>query len=430
MIEGEKSSNDEEYRIVDETNTDIDDTIGYRQTGNSDEALTEIVKKKYSGNLIPWTPISHKYWYESTLIGISQTSAFDNTANRISSILTRRRTSSQYADESIDGGNTFRDCYVNANWYYASFGYLCRANGERHVFGNQTGGVGNCIGIFSSAWTLLAAVARPAETDGTLVTNMMGFNWDEAATGTIIIAHYNIDTCQNSSLWRSTDGGRTYTKCLSKRAKGNVSPEIRHWHDIQCDPYTGYWWAASGDSDAESMIVISADDGATWIEAYHGGNARVINFVFTATKVYWGTEDNAQRAGNFCIYTKPAGAPVPITDADLTAIEYPNIIANTALSPYGILIYGRMENTVVKGDKNNIYVGIYDFYTQKIHYVLKMPVTTGGTRGFGFYNPIYPIAGKYLVNICNSHNFPVVSTLYDVTKTPGIFELQLKRNIP
>src|SRR5690606_2525577 len=53
--------------------------------------------------------------------------------------------------------------------------------------------------------------------------------------GTIMYAEYGTTAGQEYRIWKSTDDGQTWSICVD-------GTQVRHWHSVQVDPYTGYFW--------------------------------------------------------------------------------------------------------------------------------------------------------------------------------------------
>ncbi len=82
--------------------------------------------------------------------------------------------------------------------------------------------------------------------------------YQDSKSGTIIFGEYPSTPSSDDEirLLRSTDDGKTWTKTFSRTGK-----DIRHWHSVQVDPYTGKWIATSGDFDHQVEWWKSIDDG-------------------------------------------------------------------------------------------------------------------------------------------------------------------------
>lgn len=76
--------------------------------------------------------------------------------------------------------------------------------------------------------------------------------------------------------------------------KYNLYPCARHIHVLTVDPFTGWIFVGTGDTDLESAIYISKDQGQTF-EALGGGSQvwRTLSFIFTPTHILWNTDSDA-----------------------------------------------------------------------------------------------------------------------------------------
>lgn len=377
---------------------------------------------KYSATLTPWVPASgvpswvdpsstppnrygnangRKYFYELALMGLSEQSGYTPDAMNDATIFMRKKASvgGAYAYDSVDGGATLSGCYVGSEWYYLK-GYFVKADGERLCFGTENSVPK--IGIFSPSWEKKLTIDRPVESDGTLVDNMLTHTSIGEANGTIMLAHYNPDSATRTSVWRSKDNGRTWESCLELKAHGSPEREIRHLHGVQADPYTpGCWLAHGGDLDTQNSWYVTTDDGDTWTKVLTGIYARAIHVFFTKERIYWGTDD-ATRSGSFCIYTKTSNPLTVINEADIKVFPFPNVIAGIAACPWGFILLGHVESTMIEGDKNNVYIGVYDWYDDQIHIAAKFPNHHDPAVGYGGFlwdNSKYPVNGKYFCTL-------------------------------
>ncbi|ACB85189.1 WD40/YVTN/BNR-like repeat-containing protein [Natranaerobius thermophilus] len=114
-------------------------------------------------------------------------------------------------------------------------------------------------------------------------------------TGTIIFGEYPSFTGPDGeiSLYKSTDDGRNWEQVLTR-----TGDDIRHWHSVQVDPYSGNWIATTGDLDNEIEWWESTDDGDTW-EAILGADSpnegnqdyRTLGLLFSQDQYIWGSDN-------------------------------------------------------------------------------------------------------------------------------------------
>lgn len=74
----------------------------------------------------------------------------------------------------------------------------------------------------------------------------------------------------------------------------NLTPCARHIHVLTVDPYTGWIFVGTGDTDNESAIYVSKDQGISLHKV--GGGAQVwrtLSFIFTKDYIYWNTDSDA-----------------------------------------------------------------------------------------------------------------------------------------
>lgn len=74
-------------------------------------------------------------------------------------------------------------------------------------------------------------------------------------------------------------------------------PCARHIHVIMKDPFTGDLYVGTGDSDIESGIYCSKDNGKTFVLLFGGKqDYRALSFIFTKNAVFWNTDTHESQA--------------------------------------------------------------------------------------------------------------------------------------
>ena len=104
--------------------------------------------------------------------------------------------------------------------------------------------------------------------DGTIRNTFLGYLGNKPASqgicqtpdGSVFFGEYtiNLQHKNDTHLYRSTDGGKTFRKILT------FPKTVRHIHFVKYDPYEKCIWLGTGDADEESMLMKSSDNGDTW----------------------------------------------------------------------------------------------------------------------------------------------------------------------
>lgn len=123
----------------------------------------------------------------------------------------------------------------------------------------QTGGGLKTL-LVDPGWQLIAQCQTgPFAWHGT-------FSIDQSPSGVVMYGEYTSKALE-VVVWRSVDGGRSWTQSLVKGGLLAERPDIRHWHTCVADPYqSGRWLVSSGDEAPHNRIWTSEDDGLSWVE--------------------------------------------------------------------------------------------------------------------------------------------------------------------
>lgn len=89
-------------------------------------------------------------------------------------------------------------------------------------------------------------------------------------------------------VYKSTDEGATWT--VAKDFAGAV----RHVHSVNWDSRENKWWVTTGDSDLQVKVLTSVDDGAAFTEIALTGTTkqdyRTLGYVFTDKNLIWASD--------------------------------------------------------------------------------------------------------------------------------------------
>ena len=143
------------------------------------------------------------------------------------------------------------------------------------------------------------------------VINNMNYDWRggegiqyDRDTGIIMYAEnpQQPDDTDEIRIMKSTDDGQTFEPVLTK-----TGADIRHFHSIQIDPFTGNWLATTGDNDGEIEWWLSEDDGDTWnnLEVPSIQDFRTLGVIFTDKHYLWVSDNPLRKQGMNYIMKAP-----------------------------------------------------------------------------------------------------------------------------
>lgn len=246
-----------------------------------------------------------------------------------------------------------------------------------------------------------------------------------------IFAEYGSGNDVEMYVWRTNDRGKTWKKMFTQGSRGG-NGEIKHFHCIQYDPYRKELWLASGDTDAEAKIWISADDGLTWTLKYSGSQkTRTLGFVFEKDAIYYGMDSpQPEEPSHLYRINRNKVSGVALDDIQSVGISKNGwAIYNLTkmIIPSGILIFSVYERANDSIPNNQYCIEFYDYSKKKIITVGTFDISkeTGGYVGV-MYAPRYQdmISGKVFFNsimnlfgICSELPKSVYSSIYSLTLT-------------
>lgn len=191
--------------------------------------------------------------------------------------------------------------------------------------------------------------------------------------GAMYFCEYTRPRHTEGNLWKVSSPYTSTSNWTIK--KTYTTSEIEHWHHITRDPYTQIMYASTGDTDTESKILYSSDNGDTWTVLREGDQkiCRQLNFIFLKDKIYWATDAVSSSADRvFCRSTRDSNGLLKISDNDVEILHqfnYPGFATYHICyirKPEGILLLERSDV------HHNQYLGTYYFWniqTDKMKYI-------------------------------------------------------------
>jgi hypothetical protein len=155
--------------------------------------------------------------------------------------------------------------FTSANVWPLSNGHLVATVG-RWLFASRDRG---------GSWSMVHELPASSGPMGVLPTSVCEHD------GRVYLAEYPL-TGESARILVSDDGGFTWSTFLS-------TADVRHFHGVFADPYTGKLWATTGDSDDESAI--GRIDGGEFRPVGSGSQRwRCVGLVFTEEYLLWGMD--------------------------------------------------------------------------------------------------------------------------------------------
>lgn len=172
-------------------------------------------------------------------------------------------------------------------------------------------------GFYTDSGTLLAitdkrSLLRSTDDGQTFELIDTGTSWramegvaQNPRTGTILYGEnpQYAERDEQIRIRRSVDDGRSWDDVLIR-----TGADVRHFHSVDYDVFTGHWYATTGDLDEQIEWWVSKDDGLTW-KAIVGADSgvkgdqtyRTLGLMFTDSKIIWPTDNSLDFSLNYVV---------------------------------------------------------------------------------------------------------------------------------
>jgi hypothetical protein len=198
--------------------------------------------------------------------------------------------------------------------------------------------------------------------------------WDENDNDTELYIWKVTSPYDTKECWK-----RVHTMYFRHYNSGKGSrpdKEIGHFHTCQFDHYSGAWLASTGDIGWQCRILMSKDNGVTWVDQNLGGGqyVRLCGFVFTKDAVWYQTDSTLSDHALYRALRDANGYP------DFTTLEKVCQLSSnteagysTALlrDPYGLLFIDRVEAMSENEVPETMEMSFYSFEDNTLYCVGK-----------------------------------------------------------
>ena len=284
---------------------------------------------------------------------------------------------SKMGDLNIDAPNNVWYTQIFVEPFQETF-YLLKTNNGHSETNNDVVSFSFANGMFTQLGSLNIGKNRWLSSDHSIDAKASR----DFTKRIVMFAEYGTNLTQPTfSIWKTTDRGITWQNVLQFTGDGATgvpgSGEIRHFHSVQVDSYTGDWWAAAGDANPQCKIFRSTDEGATWNVMWEGSQReRTCGFVFERDYIYYGMDSTSKDVNGTKI--------VRVNKSDMSRVDVGTVDMGYAVYtltktsyPEGFLVWACYENSTASVRSDRVVVQFYDYLTGKLY-----PVAYFNTKGF------------------------------------------------
>ena len=146
------------------------------------------------------------------------------------------------------------------------------------------------------------------------------------------------------NLYKSSDNGEKWVVIYTLN-------DVRHIHCVQYDPFDKLIWVSTGDKNEESKILVSNDEGISWVTIGSGDQKfRNVSFLFTENHVYWGSDAPAKQ--NYIYrYRRKDGEIKPLAKVG-GPVYYSAILKKEGIKLFATTAEGSSEKKSNKGNRS------------------------------------------------------------------------------
>lgn len=205
----------------------------------------------------------------------------------------------------------------------------------------------------------------------------------------IMLTEYTRPSVATANTWKANyplDDAENWKTVQSFTLSPEVNPtdNMKHIHNVDRDPFTGYVYTSTGDANAGAAIYISKDQGETFQTVLSGSEkyARVLNWVFTKDYIYWATDSTGGNHWFFRATRNSAGEMDAALIEDV--LQFPGDSAPTYATIYlpkidALLFLGRHDASRV-----SVPIDLWDIKNSRFVRVGTLPSTANAPAPLGF----------------------------------------------
>lgn len=199
--------------------------------------------------------------------------------------------------------------------------------------------------------------------------------WCVLPNNDIIMCEYTRPHVKTCNVWHvdgtDTTDPNNWTAVWSHDIITSEDPSVsgvKHCHYVAYDFYTDICYFGTGDSDDGSYVYYSTDHGATWTLAWGPSRTlcRSLNLIFTADKVYWGSDSWESQYHKFFIAERDENGIVDganCTQIDLGQVHTQSCYGCVYLPSVGLIV---MMDRNDQASSTQLTVQAYDLTTNQI----------------------------------------------------------------
>lgn len=205
----------------------------------------------------------------------------------------------------------------------------------------------------------------------------------------IMLTEYTRPSVASANTWKATypiTDANNWVNVQHFEIGPEIDPPvgIKHIHNVDRDPFTGFVYTSTGDVDHAAAIFVSTDKGSTFSTLLDGSEkyCRVLNWVFTKDWVYWATDSVGTKHWLFKAPRNESG----IIDADniIDVMQFPLDSAATYATIYMPKIHALVFLARSDQPTNALQMEIWDLKNEQLVRLDTLPPINNVEARIGF----------------------------------------------
>lgn len=248
------------------------------------------------------------------------------------------------------------------------------------------------------------------------------FEYDYTDNSFYIAEYVRASMSDVMNIWKVTapyDTDASWNIVLTvNRSNPGSEINLKHFHAVEIDTYSGYVYAWTGDDDNYCYLYQSTDHGANWTLIKQGPekHLRVLNMLFLEDAIYWGTDGGKEDRHYFMKALRNVDGTIDVNSFEEiykfdnhyynnSIVRYSTYSTCLIVNPYGVLFLNKFDIATTE----DMPMYFYSFEEEKMHQLDTIKKLGDSANIYGFRNDavtFYPMQTNDNKVLCGFTAYP------------------------